>query len=151
MSAAFARDPSLPDLTGRVALVTGASGLLGGGIAGRFAAAGAGVVVHFRSDEKSAQALVGRIVGAGGHALSVQADLTREAECARLVERGAARVRLWPAGDGEESCIVMQDVEGNESAWTEDGLNATANTVSGTPRDLKRSSTRQAPAREPYS
>ena len=37
-----------------------------------------------------------------------------EAECARLVGLGATRVRLLPAGDGEESCIVMQDVEGNE-------------------------------------
>ena len=37
-----------------------------------------------------------------------------EAECARLVELGAVRVRLLPAADGEESCIVMQDVEGNE-------------------------------------
>jgi hypothetical protein len=37
-----------------------------------------------------------------------------EAECARLVELGAVRVRLVPAGDGEESCLVMQDVEGNE-------------------------------------
>lgn len=26
----------------------------------------------------------------------------------------ATRVRLLPADDGEESCIVMQDVEGNE-------------------------------------
>jgi Glyoxalase-like domain len=37
-----------------------------------------------------------------------------EAECARLVELGSARVRLLPAADGEESCIVMQDIEGNE-------------------------------------
>ena len=37
-----------------------------------------------------------------------------EAECSRLVELGAARVRLLPAADGEESCIVMQDIEGNE-------------------------------------
>ena len=37
-----------------------------------------------------------------------------EAECTRLVELGASRVRLLPAADGEESCIVMQDVEGNE-------------------------------------
>jgi Glyoxalase-like domain len=36
---------------------------------------------------------------------------TLEAECARL---GAARVRLLPADDDNESCIVMQDIEGNE-------------------------------------
>jgi hypothetical protein len=37
-----------------------------------------------------------------------------EAECARLVALGAVRVRLLPADDENESCIVMQDVEGNE-------------------------------------
>jgi catechol 2,3-dioxygenase-like lactoylglutathione lyase family enzyme len=37
-----------------------------------------------------------------------------EAECARLLPLGATRVRLLPADDVNESCIVMQDVEGNE-------------------------------------
>jgi Glyoxalase-like domain len=37
-----------------------------------------------------------------------------EAECARLVALGAVRVRLLPADDENESCIVMQDIEGNE-------------------------------------
>jgi hypothetical protein len=37
-----------------------------------------------------------------------------EAECARLVALGAARVRLLMADGVNESCLVMQDVEGNE-------------------------------------
>ncbi|MGX9672615.1 VOC family protein [Mycobacterium sp. HM-7] len=37
-----------------------------------------------------------------------------EAECTRLVALGAVRVRLLPADDINESCIVMRDVEGNE-------------------------------------
>ncbi|GAA1915718.1 VOC family protein [Streptomyces sodiiphilus] len=37
-----------------------------------------------------------------------------EAECARLVALGAKRVRLLPADEENESCLVMQDVEGNE-------------------------------------
>lgn len=37
-----------------------------------------------------------------------------ETEGARLVELGAQRVRLLPADDDNESCLVMQDVEGNE-------------------------------------
>jgi hypothetical protein len=39
---------------------------------------------------------------------------TLEAECARLIPLGATRVRLLPADDDNESCILMQDVEGNE-------------------------------------
>ncbi|MGW7052344.1 VOC family protein [Streptomyces sp. NPDC054887] len=39
---------------------------------------------------------------------------TLEAECARLVALGAHRVRLLPADDENESCITMQDIEGNE-------------------------------------
>jgi Glyoxalase-like domain len=39
---------------------------------------------------------------------------TLEAECARLVALGATRVRLLPADDENESCLLMQDIEGNE-------------------------------------
>ena len=37
-----------------------------------------------------------------------------EAECARLVALGAVRKRLMRADGFNESCIVMQDIEGNE-------------------------------------
>lgn len=37
-----------------------------------------------------------------------------EAECTRLVALGAARVRLLLADEVNESCLVMQDLEGNE-------------------------------------
>ena len=37
-----------------------------------------------------------------------------EAECERLIPHGAVRVRLLPADGVDESCIVMQDPEGNE-------------------------------------
>lgn len=37
-----------------------------------------------------------------------------EAEGTRLVALGAVRVRLLPADDDNESCLVMQDIEGNE-------------------------------------
>ena len=37
-----------------------------------------------------------------------------EAECARLVALGAVRVRLLLADGDNESCLVMQDIEGNE-------------------------------------
>ena len=37
-----------------------------------------------------------------------------ESECARLVELGAVRGRLLLADEHNESCQLMQDVEGNE-------------------------------------
>jgi hypothetical protein len=37
-----------------------------------------------------------------------------EAECARLVALGGVRVRLLLADEENESCLVMQDIEGNE-------------------------------------
>lgn len=39
---------------------------------------------------------------------------TLEAECARLVAHGAVHVRTMRADGENESCIVMQDLEGNE-------------------------------------
>ncbi|WP_327130636.1 VOC family protein [Streptomyces sp. NBC_01343] len=39
---------------------------------------------------------------------------TLEAECARLVALGAVRVQLLRADGVNESCILMQDIEGNE-------------------------------------
>ncbi|MCF6525279.1 SDR family NAD(P)-dependent oxidoreductase [Streptomyces sp. JJ36] len=82
-------DPALPGLSGRVVLVTGASGLLGAGIARRFADAGAAVVVHHRRAESRARALVEELEEAGGAALAVRADLTREDQCHRLVRTAA--------------------------------------------------------------
>ena len=37
-----------------------------------------------------------------------------EAECTRLLAHGATRVRLMLADGVSESCLVMQDIEGNE-------------------------------------
>ncbi|GGQ17158.1 SDR family oxidoreductase [Streptosporangium pseudovulgare] len=63
------------DLTGRTALVTGASRGIGQVIATRLAAKGAMVIVHYGTDEDGATATVGEIERAGGAALAVQAEL----------------------------------------------------------------------------
>ena len=78
-------------LDGQVALVTGASGGIGRGIALRFAAAGAAVAVHFRTNAEAAREVVDLIVGSGGRAVALRADLTVEDECHRLVREAADR------------------------------------------------------------
>ncbi|KPI15611.1 3-oxoacyl-(acyl-carrier-protein) reductase [Actinobacteria bacterium OK074] len=83
-------DPNLPRLTGRVALVTGAGGQVGAGIARQFARAGAAVVVHCHRSTDRARQLVEEISRAGGTALVLTADLTREQECHRLVTEAVA-------------------------------------------------------------
>lgn len=74
------------DLRGTTVLVTGASGCVGGGIARRFARAGAAVVAHYHRDRDGAEALA---AGLGVRAVAIGADLTAEAECTRLVEEAA--------------------------------------------------------------
>ncbi|MFJ4329598.1 MULTISPECIES: SDR family NAD(P)-dependent oxidoreductase [unclassified Streptomyces] len=63
------------DLTGRTALVTGASRGIGRAIACRLAVKGAAVIVHFGTDEDGAAATAEEIERAGGTAFTVRAEL----------------------------------------------------------------------------
>lgn len=91
--------PAVADLLslgGQRALVTGASGNIGRGIAHRLAEAGAEVVAHYCRDFDGAARTVDEIVSAGGIASSAQADLSSEDEARKL---------LVDAGP-EISCVV---------------------------------------------
>lgn len=78
---------ALLDLSGRVAIVTGASQGIGAGIARRFAEAGACVLIHFRSKEDEAHALADSIRDAGGKAFCTQADLVDAAAAEYIVQQ----------------------------------------------------------------
>jgi 3-oxoacyl-[acyl-carrier protein] reductase len=73
-------------LTGKVAIVTGASKGIGAGIAKGFAAAGAAVVVNYASSKEGADRVVAEITGKGGKAIAVQGDVSKAADVERLFE-----------------------------------------------------------------
>ena len=73
------------DLAGRVVLITGASSGVGAALAEKLAAMGARVVVNYSRSAEAANAVVSCISEAGGQALAVQADVSEESDCKRLV------------------------------------------------------------------
>ena len=85
------RTSALLNLSGSVAIVTGASQGIGAGIARRLAEAGAAVVVHYRGNADEAAGIVAGIAAAGGNAASVQADLCNPAAVKDVVAEAVAR------------------------------------------------------------
>ena len=75
------RTAAFASLEGKAALVTGGSRGIGAAIARELAAAGASVVVGYRSGQEEAEAIAGEI---GGRA--VQADVSNAEDAKRLVE-----------------------------------------------------------------
>nr|NIR46251.1 SDR family NAD(P)-dependent oxidoreductase [Gemmatimonadota bacterium]NIR75039.1 SDR family NAD(P)-dependent oxidoreductase [Candidatus Kutchimonas denitrificans]NIS02859.1 SDR family NAD(P)-dependent oxidoreductase [Gemmatimonadota bacterium]NIT68564.1 SDR family NAD(P)-dependent oxidoreductase [Gemmatimonadota bacterium]NIU52809.1 SDR family NAD(P)-dependent oxidoreductase [Gemmatimonadota bacterium] len=75
-----------PALQDKVALVTGGGAGIGAAIARAFSRAGAAVVV-VDIDEAAGTAIVREITGAGGRALFVAGDVSRDEDCRRAVER----------------------------------------------------------------
>src|SRR6266404_4686108 len=71
-------------LTDKVAIVTGASKGIGAAIAKQLGAEGAAVVVNYASSRAGADRVVAEIVGGGGRAVAVQADLSKKADIDRL-------------------------------------------------------------------
>lgn len=73
-------------LTGKVAVVTGASKGIGAAIARSLAAQGAAVVVNYASSAAGAEAVVAAIDAAGGKAVAVRGDVSRAADAQGLID-----------------------------------------------------------------
>src|SRR3954467_909878 len=83
------RSEPMGKLSGKVALVTGASRGIGAAIARRLAADGAKVVVNYATSGQAAEQVVAQIKQAGGEAVAVRADVGKPAEILGLIAAAA--------------------------------------------------------------
>lgn len=74
----------MAQLSGKIAIVTGASKGIGAGIAKALAEAGAAVVVNYAGSKEGADKVVREIVAKDGKAIAVQADVAKAEDVKRL-------------------------------------------------------------------
>jgi 3-oxoacyl-[acyl-carrier protein] reductase len=109
------------DLTGKVAIITGAASGIGRATALEFAAAGAAVTINYKRNEEGAELLRKEIVSRGGRAITVQADVTIAPDVEALVRRtteefGPVDVLVNNAGSLIERLRIL---ELTEQRWDE--------------------------------
>jgi len=81
-----------PDLTGRTALVTGASRGIGAAVALALAAAGASVAINYRDRTLEAESVAAAITAAGGRAITIAADVSQGSAVAAITNAVAERL-----------------------------------------------------------
>lgn len=106
----------MAQLTDRVAIVTGASRGIGRAIAIELASRGASVVVNFNSNPAAADDVVAAIIGAGGTATAVQANVADEAQVDALFKKaievyGKVDILVNNAGTTRDNLIIRMKPE----------------------------------------
>ena len=102
---------NLFDLTGKIAVVTGGTGALGGVMCKTLAQSGASVVVVAR-DEAKTTALANEIISAGGDAMPLPCDVldkdVLQTACAQIIERyGRIDILVNGAGGNRAEATAM--------------------------------------------
>lgn len=101
-------------LEGRVALVTGSASGIGRAIAERFARAGVKIAVNYRQSHQAAEGLVSQIRSAGGIAISIQADVAKDAEVHGMiaqVEREFGRMDVLVNNAGWSTRVAHRNLD----------------------------------------
>lgn len=79
------------NLSGKVAIITGAATGIGQGIAVGFAQAGASIVVDYVGKGNTADDTLNKIKAAGGNAIAVDADISDPAQVQNLIDKAVAQ------------------------------------------------------------
>jgi NAD(P)-dependent dehydrogenase (short-subunit alcohol dehydrogenase family) len=106
------------EITGRVAVVTGAASGAGRAIARGLAARGAGAVVVSDIDGEGAATVAAEIERTGGHALAVRADVSREHDITDLVTASEAAFGPVSLFFSNAGLIVGGGPEVADEAWS---------------------------------
>lgn len=112
----------MTDLTGKRAIVSGASRGIGRGIAIELAKAGAEVVINYRSHGDHADEVISECVAAGSKAHKIQADFAQQSEVERLVEESVALM-------GGIDIVVSNAVYSDRHLFIEADLNEFRKTI----------------------
>lgn len=104
-------------LNGKVAVITGAGRGIGKAIALQFAEYGAKVVINYRSSLAQVEELITTITNAGGEAIAIQADISKEEEAKKLMQEavvafGRLDILINNAGITKDNLLVkMSEAE----------------------------------------
>jgi NAD(P)-dependent dehydrogenase (short-subunit alcohol dehydrogenase family) len=98
------------NLSGKTALVTGSARRIGKAVALALSGLGADVVVHYRSSQAEARAVVSELTTLGVRSIAVEADLATETATKRLFEKalrltGHLDILINSASIFEENCL----------------------------------------------